>query len=112
MTAAIIIVAIVVAIPGIGWALTGLRLGGYREGFTASEIHRDRLSAELRSLAKEDANEDERQSQIVKILNDRIKELEAEVDRRRRPGDARRRLRMLSEAKGPDRAPTDHDLPG
>ena len=77
-----------------------VRFGGMAGDLSASEADRKRLEDELRAVVEDDAVDDAAaKARVADLLEERDR-LYAEIARRRQPGDARRRLRMLSEAGG------------
>ena len=84
-----------------------LRHGSVAAALAKSEADRDRLEDELRALAEADESEDKRYAKRLNELLAEQEKLREEIRRRRRPGDARNRLRMLSEAKD-EAADNDH----
>jgi hypothetical protein len=74
-----------------------VRFGGMSGDLAASESDRDRLEDELRELVADDEKDDQAAKERIRVLLEEREKLREEINRRRRPGDARARLRLLSE---------------
>lgn len=84
----------------IALALVALRMSGWAHDLGKSEADRDRLEAQLRELVADDESDAAAAKARISQLLKEQEALRAEIRRRRHPGDARARLRRLSEAPG------------
>lgn len=99
--------AVLSAIVLVGGTIGGLGLklyfvakdrGELAVDLVRSEGDRDRLEEQLRELVKDRNADAEKTKKRIDVLLAEQDLLRAEIRRRRRPGDARSRLRVLSEA--------------
>ena len=91
VSGAVVIVAIVVL---------ALRMSGWAHDLGISEADRQRLERDMRDMADVVEAKDEKTAAMLREAADTERRLREELHRRRRPGDARGRLRrLLSKAK-------------
>ena len=91
---------IAAAIAVVALVVFALRHGGMAYDLAKSEADRDRLEVQLRAVVADDKLDDAASMARVAELLKEQEALRAEIRRRRRPGDALARLRLLSEAEG------------
>jgi hypothetical protein len=110
MTAAAVI-AVALAVCVVAVVIFGLRFGGLSADLATSEADRDRLEEKLREVIASDELDDAASVARIATLLKEQEALRAEIRRRRRPGDALARLRLLSEAEGEATGNDHHDKP-
>lgn len=98
---------IVAGLAVIGLTIAVLRMVGLAQDLATSEADRDRLELQLRELVEDDTATATTHKLRLKAILAEQEVCREEVHRRREPGDALIRLRMLSEA--PSETPGDHN---